>query len=415
MANRCPHDAISLGTHDTVTASRYRGTVPTRTATDDDLAAGSDDAPAEWDERPIYGESRGVPWWSAIILAFGVTGLGAAIDSQLSDKPPTLITQAAYFLGCVAAVCWVRRRNLFGPMVQPPLVLAVVLFVAEIVSAGMPKSMGVKEILLDYGIPVINNFPAMAVTTGVTVLIGLVRLFRERDPERTPRGMKVVKRTKDDDEPRGRRSLPEDHDAVRPRRGLEPDEGLTAAAAAGRAPRPGAPPAGRTPVRGDRPAPGERAAGLAPGADRPAAGGRPGRAPAENRRGANRSRPLEPPMRDSGPRRRPQDSGPHVRPQDSGPHPRPRPLPQDSGPHLRPDRGTLAPRPQARRPSPQRPWDAEGGQPEPRRRTPSDRGGQIPRKPPPPSRRESPEPPPRSPGRRPPPPRNRRWDSDELG
>lgn len=400
--------------------------MPTRTERDDNLAAdGENVVPAPWDERPILGTSRGLAWWGTILLALGLTGLGAAVDSQLNDKTPTIVTQAAYFLGCVAAVCWVRRRNLFGPIVQPPLVLAVVLIAAQLATAGLPKSMGIKDILLDYGIPVINNFPAMAVTTGVTVLIGLYRLLRQRDPERagTP--------------------VPDDKPPKRRRRGREPDDdlddvGLAAAAAPTRAARPVAPPAGRAPARGERPTPGGRPAGPAPGgrAAGPtpgvtpgvAPGVKPGRTTGENRlpggeprRGAaaNRARPLEPRPSESAPRRRPQDSGPRPRPI---PEPGARPRPQESGPHLRPDRGTLSPPPSARegrrrQPPPARPWEAEqSGQPEPRHR-PQRSSGQIPRKPPPPPREDSTElPPRRTPGRRPPPPpRSRRWDPDERG
>lgn len=341
--------------------------MPTRIEREDERASSDRGAPP-WDERPILGQSQGLPWWSAILLAIAVTAVGAAADAQFSDKPPTLITQAAYFVGCVVAVCWVRRRNLFGPTVQPPLVLALVLLGAEIAKNGMPEKLGMKEIFFDYGVPVINNFPVMALTTGVTLVIGIVRVVRERDPDRADADRKRRgSGADDDDEPRPRpRPSAEER-----RAGRRADEPTSAAAP------PVSKPAGR---------------------DRGAAG-----------RGA------EPRRRDSTALNRPR---PDAGLRDSGPHARREPQAgrrqQDSGPHPRPDRATPAGRPPARgrrTPPPTRPWEAEGGPPgvPPRRRVPPPSRGGSTRKPP--ARGETPEPP--RPRRQPPPPRSRRWDSDE--
>lgn len=406
----------------------------TRTERDDDLATG--DEPAAWDERPIFGTSAGLAWWGAILLGLGLTALGAAIDLQLNDKTPTMVTQGAYFVACVAAVCWVRRSSLFGPMVQPPLVLAVVLIGAEVYRNGLPKNFGVKEFLLDYGVPVINGFPTMAVTTGVTLLVGFFRLFSQRDPDRAERG----KATPREEKPPAKRRRGEDELPPKRRRALPEDDALDVAAAAAptRAARPVTPPVGRPAARGARAA-GERA-GRTTGENR---------LPAEGRRGA-RARPLEPRQQDSGARRRPpdsgalphqQDSGARARPQESGPRPRP----QDTGARARhAEPGPLAPRPEPRsarrQPPAARPWASDptpaarrpesdpkptarrpdaDPQPEVRRAQPRHSGelprpSQPPRKPLPP-RGDAVEPPPRrTPGRRPPPPpRSRRWDTDD--
>lgn len=376
----------------------------TRTERDDNLAAG--DEPAAWDERPIFGTSAGLAWWGAILLGFGLTALGAAIDLQLNDKTPTMVTQGAYFVACVAAVCWVRRSSLFGPMVQPPLVLAVVLIGAEVYRNGLPKNFGVKEFLLDYGVPVINAFPTMAVTTGVTLLVGFFRLFSQRDPDRAEEAEHG--KAKPPAKRRGR-------DAELPpkrRRALREDDALDVAAAAAptRAARPVTPPAGRPAARGTARAAGERA-GRTTGENRLPAG--------EGRRSA-RARPLEPRQQDSGARRRPADSAVRPRPQDTGTRAR------------RAEPGALAPRPEPRsarrQPPAARPWESD---PKPASRRPDadpqpgsrhaqrhsgelPRPSQPPRKPLPP-RGDAVEPPPRrTPGRRPPPPpRSRRWDTDD--
>ena len=69
--------------------------------------------------RPVLG----IPPLAALGLAFGFTALGVFVDLQRIGTVGTVF-RALYFCGCVLAVTWVRRRNLFGPVVAPPLLLA---------------------------------------------------------------------------------------------------------------------------------------------------------------------------------------------------------------------------------------------------------------------------------------------------
>lgn len=143
-----------------------------------------DEEPAEpaWDERPIVGTRRGLPWWGAVLLAFGLAAIAAWIDVQRQDSLGR-IYQGAYVLGCLGAVALVRRRNLFGPMVQPPLVFAVTAVGAVVLNQpGSPFSAGLKQLLLSVALPLTSNFPTMAITTGAAVAIGLFRLWLQRDP-----------------------------------------------------------------------------------------------------------------------------------------------------------------------------------------------------------------------------------------
>lgn len=139
-----------------------------------------DASPVTWDERAIVGPVRGLPWWGAIALGFGLAVVGATIDLQVLGKLG-LLFKACYFLGAIGAVCAVRRKNLFGPMVQPPLVLAVTVPGVVLVSSGSAGD--ALSRMLDVATPLINGFPTMAFTTGITVAIGVFRIFRERDPE----------------------------------------------------------------------------------------------------------------------------------------------------------------------------------------------------------------------------------------
>jgi hypothetical protein len=136
-----------------------------------------------WDQRPIFGNARGLPWWAAVLLAFGVAAIAAWIDIQRQDSLGR-IYQGAYVLGCVLAVAAVRRRNLFGPIVQPPLVFAVTTIGAIVLAQpGSPFSAGFKQLLFTVALPLTSNFLTMAFTTAITVAIGLFRLFRQRNPE----------------------------------------------------------------------------------------------------------------------------------------------------------------------------------------------------------------------------------------
>jgi hypothetical protein len=136
-----------------------------------------------WDERPIVGNVRGLPWWAAVLLAFVVAGAAAYVDIQRQGSLGR-IYQIAYVMGCLVAIAWVRRRNLFGPMVQPPLVFAVTAVAAVVLAQpGTPFSSGIKQLVFSVALPLTSNFPTMGITTAAVVAVGLFRLWRQRDPD----------------------------------------------------------------------------------------------------------------------------------------------------------------------------------------------------------------------------------------
>lgn len=282
------------------------------TATRDRRSDPDLDAELAWDERPIIGTFRGVPWWAAVVIGFGVAAVAAFIDMQRADTLGQ-IYQVGYLVGCVAAVCLVRRHSLFGPMVQPPLVFAVTAIGAYVI-LGPPSNGGLKQLVFSVAIPLTSNFLTMATATGVTVVIGLFRLWRERDPNPRVRPSRARDRDSESrsDEPRERprRERP----AAPPRqprtRDAEPDE---------------QPP----PRRNPRPARGEARPERAP-RDR----GTPRGEPRPERAARGRSRqpesPRQPRDRET-PERRPRGDEPPPRrenPRGSQPRPRRRP-PED--------------------------------------------------------------------------------------
>ncbi|MTD54196.1 DUF6542 domain-containing protein [Amycolatopsis pithecellobii] len=142
----------------------------------------ADEVAVPWDELPIVGARRGLPWWGAVLLAFGLSLVGAIIDMQ-SQNGLGWVFRICYFIGAVGAICAVKRRSLFGPMVQPPLALAITVPLVVLLISGVPANSDTLAKALAVGTPLINGFPVMAVATVCTLAIGIARLYRERNPD----------------------------------------------------------------------------------------------------------------------------------------------------------------------------------------------------------------------------------------
>jgi hypothetical protein len=132
-----------------------------------------------WDRRAIFSSVRGWPWWGAVLLALALSLIGAFVDMQANKKLDVLF-DAGYLIGCIAAVCVVRRRSVFGPMVQPPLILVVTVPVVMI-ATGLPA--GTANKALTIGTPLVDAFPTMAICTGITVVIAVIRYLTQRKPD----------------------------------------------------------------------------------------------------------------------------------------------------------------------------------------------------------------------------------------
>ena len=288
----------------------------------------ADDVPVPWDERPVVGSRRGLPWWAAVLVGLGLAIVGALLGKPSQNNIPLIFT-VCYIAGAVIAVCAVRRRGLFGPMVMPPLVLAVTVPGVILLTSGSQGDDMLSK-ALNIGTPLINGFPTMAITTGITLLIGFVRIFRERDPD-APKKVKGDRRRADEDD--------------------EKPSSRAAATSAGGRPRPaGSSRTGQTPVPPRRGRDGEPPRRPRPPAD----GERRAQRPAADRDQGTRK---PPPATRRTPR--PEEGDPRRRePRDDAPRRRPRPPAgegRDSPPPRRPSGGRGAAPPRR-----SRPWDEEG-------------------------------------------------------
>jgi hypothetical protein len=291
----------------------------------------ADDVPVAWDERPVVGSRRGLPWWAAVLVGLVLAIVGALLGKPSQGNIPLVFT-VCYIAGAVIAVCAVRRRGLFGPMVMPPLVLAVTVPGVILLTSGSQGDDMLSK-ALNIGTPLINGFPTMAITTGITLLIGFVRIFRERDPDAPKKGKKA-KADEDDDKRAGARPRP----AGANRTGQTP---LPSGARRGRE--------GEPPRRPRPPADGERRAPREDGERRASRAG----APAERDPGTRGTRKPPPAARRTP---RPEEGDPRRR-EPRGDAPRRRPRPPEDGRDAPPPR-----RPSGERNAPprrNRPWDEE--------------------------------------------------------
>jgi len=292
----------------------------------------ADDVPVAWDERPVVGSRRGLPWWAAVLVGLVLAIVGAFLGKPSQTNIPVIFV-VCYIAGAVIAVCAVRRRGLFGPMVMPPLVLAITVpGVILLTSGSSAQGDDMLSKALSIGTPLINSFPMMAITTGITLLIGFVRIFRERDPDAPKKAKKSGRRADEDDEKPAARAAA----GGRPRPAGSNRTGQTPLPPGARRGREGEPPRRPRP-----PSDGERRA--------PRAG-----APAERDPGTRGTRKPPPATRRTP---RPEDGDPRRR-EPRGDAPRRRPRPPEDGRDAPPPRrpsggGRNAP------PRRNRPWDEE--------------------------------------------------------
>ena len=170
-------------------------------------------------ERSILSSVLGLPGYAAIGIALGFTGLGVFIDLNRINGLGGIF-KGCYFAGCVLAVCWVKRRALFGPMVQPPLLLAVAV-PTVVLASGEDGSGGggLTDHLLSIGAPLLNGFPTMAVATAFAVAIGLARYALQRPTGAEPTRRRTPARPPSERASVGSRSTGERGSDERARRG----------------------------------------------------------------------------------------------------------------------------------------------------------------------------------------------------
>jgi hypothetical protein len=130
-------------------------------------------------DRSLLATVLGVPPIAAVGLAAALTAVGVLVDLTRVGNLSIVFT-VCHISGCVLAVAWVRRNGLFGPMVQPPLLVAAAVPVVVLLAGSPRPGQGVAEQLLVIGAPLVNAFPVMAWATGAVLALGLLRIVLQR-------------------------------------------------------------------------------------------------------------------------------------------------------------------------------------------------------------------------------------------
>ncbi|MCZ4548460.1 DUF6542 domain-containing protein [Gordonia rubripertincta] len=128
------------------------------------------------DEQSALPTAPGVPWWGAVLIAVGLTTVGAVIAVSGDETNLGFSFKALYVVGCVAAVLAVRRRALFTAVAQPPLVLFGVAVIALYFLVS-DSGAGLKKLVFDVALPVAKLFPLMGWTFVVVFAIGAARYW----------------------------------------------------------------------------------------------------------------------------------------------------------------------------------------------------------------------------------------------
>lgn len=127
------------------------------------------------DVRSILPTVPGVPAWGAVLIAGGATFVGFLLDAMRGSELTSAFA-VFYFLGCVAAVLAVRSRGLFAATVQPPLILVVGVPLAyQSLTPGTGG--GMKDLIFNTALPLVNRFPLMLVTALVVLAIAAGRRY----------------------------------------------------------------------------------------------------------------------------------------------------------------------------------------------------------------------------------------------
>jgi hypothetical protein len=126
-----------------------------------------------------------MPWWGVVLMVVVLTAIGALADQSSLGKPGVVFL-GCFALGCLLAVVLVERRSVFATMVQPPLLLVIVLSTVAL-AWDHDTSAGNTARLFAVAAPLVMSFPAMAITTAVVVVVGVLRVVLQRPyPKMSP-------------------------------------------------------------------------------------------------------------------------------------------------------------------------------------------------------------------------------------
>ncbi|WP_244192407.1 DUF6542 domain-containing protein [Dietzia lutea] len=143
------------------------------------------------DERSVVSSMRGLPAWTAVLLAVAISLTGVAIDSVSGELGAGFTV--AFVLGCVVSVLAISRRSLFVAGVQPPIIMTLLVPLVYVIS-GAGADVFSRTQIVSVALPLATRFPLMIATTVVVVAIALIRAF-VLEPRSTRPAAPYIQRT----------------------------------------------------------------------------------------------------------------------------------------------------------------------------------------------------------------------------
>ncbi len=105
-----------------------------------------------------------------MIVAVVLTAVGATVDGAVSGVLSWGF-RIGFLAGVGLAAVAVRRGSIFTAVVQPPLVMVAVMFIAL-------RLLSTERMTITL-IKVVNTFPTMVVGTGLAVVLCVIRIFAQ--------------------------------------------------------------------------------------------------------------------------------------------------------------------------------------------------------------------------------------------
>lgn len=120
---------------------------------------------------------RGLPGWLALLLLLAIAGAGGLIDS-LSGTSVRGIFNYSLVLASLVAILLVRRSEMFGVVIAPPLVyLAASASLLYLRTGGLHDRGKLIDAATNW---IVYGFPAIAGATAAVLVIAGVRLVTRR-------------------------------------------------------------------------------------------------------------------------------------------------------------------------------------------------------------------------------------------
>lgn len=138
--------------------------------------------------RGLLGDVRGLTAAGGALVVLLAGLAGGAVD-VLTGSGLRTVFAVAFGLGCVCAAAKVHHEDLVAAVVAPPLVYAVVAVVGGLVEASGAGGSLVRQQALELFTSLVLGAPALLTSTGLALLVVLMRAarFRSRRARRTGR------------------------------------------------------------------------------------------------------------------------------------------------------------------------------------------------------------------------------------